>query len=501
MLIGMLKMPADTPVQKICVPQNMKPDVEGQLRREGLPLTGITYFAANDDLETKLGGCNSCIFAMLQGGDSRPPSRKMKVNVPRPPKLIPKLQELEDKFNLIIVCDEVHRMINGGDVLTKQLQAGEQLNPNWKEDVRCFKSFLKLNFALLVGMTATNLGTSQYLRLLYEEESLNIKPGSVHNFHYTKLESLYAGLTVPVTPTKGLPVEWLKACDMKGGLDYCMSEMEALWKSRKVFNLKDQTDEAWEKWKSYTGRQNFCRFYISTASAVIYSCVIQRLRQRYLQACEGSKAVAMALSPWQNTLTLCDAEYNVFLSACIMSWLKESPSFVEANYGVIEEIEKRIEKDVLTLGRTHRLPRSVFCRGYGDLMRFVAMHITKASYASWSSSCFSKEYARGWTGLANSLILSDLTPHSWRLATLRSWVQPPLRRVKNSGIYSVFCIIYRAVKPRSNAHVWGFPATIPFGLPWSPSHTAWRKKFHRERVLHDGRVGFHLGGFFFPRYL
>ena len=347
MLIGMLKMSTDAPTQKICVPQNMKPELEGdegQLRREGLPSTGITYFAANDDLEKRLEGQNSCIFAMLQGGDSKK----------NRPKLITKLQKLEDKFNLIIVCDEVHRMINGGDVMIKEKEKGpkegEQLNPNWKEDVRCFKSFLKLNFALLVGMTATNLGTSEYLRLLYEEERLNIKPGSVHNFHYTKLESIYAGLTVPVIPTKGLSVEWLNASDMKSGLDYCMSEMEALWKSGNVFNYK-KTDEAWEKWKSYTGRQNFCRFYISTASAVIYSCVTQRLRERYLHACEGSKAVAMALSPWQNTLTLCDTEYNVFLSACIMSWLKESSSFVEANYRVIEEIEKRIEQDVQTLSK------------------------------------------------------------------------------------------------------------------------------------------------------
>ena len=65
--------------------------------------------------------------------------------------------------------------------------------------------------------------------------------------------------------------------------------------------------------------------------------------------------------------------------------------------------------------------------------------ITKASYASWSSSCFSKEYARGWTrGFIDTI---NVYPPPWRLVTLRSWVQPPsVHRVKNSGIYSVFCI-------------------------------------------------------------
>ena len=44
-------------------------------------------------------------------------------------------------------------------------------------------------------------------------------------------------------------------------------------------------------------------------------------------------------------------------------------------------------------------------------------------------------------GPADFLILSELTPPPWRLVTLRSWVQPPsVHRVKNSGIYSVFCI-------------------------------------------------------------
>ena len=56
----------------------------------------------------------------------------------------------------------------------------------------------------------------------------------------------------------------------------------------------------------------------------------------------------------------------------------------------------------------------------------LEIDITKASYASWSSSCFSKEYARGWTrGFPDTIRVNP--PPPWRLVTLRSWVQPPLR--------------------------------------------------------------------------
>ena len=72
--------------------------------------------------------------------------------------------------------------------------------------------------------------------------------------------------------------------------------------------------------------------------------------------------------------------------------------------------------------------------------------ITKASYASWSSSCFSKEYARGWTrGFPDTI---RVNPPPWRLVTLRSWVQPPLRPSSQKQWYLQCFLHYRAVKPR-----------------------------------------------------
>ena len=72
--------------------------------------------------------------------------------------------------------------------------------------------------------------------------------------------------------------------------------------------------------------------------------------------------------------------------------------------------------------------------------------VTKASYASWSSSCFSKEYARGWIrGFPDTI---RLNPPPWRLVTLRSWVQPPLRPSSQKQWYLQCFLHYRAVKPR-----------------------------------------------------
>ena len=71
---------------------------------------------------------------------------------------------------------------------------------------------------------------------------------------------------------------------------------------------------------------------------------------------------------------------------------------------------------------------------------------TKASYASWSSSCFSKEYARGWTrGFIDTI---NVYPPPGRLVTLRSWVQPPLRPSSQKQWYLQCFLHYRAVKPR-----------------------------------------------------
>ena len=112
--------------------------------------------------------------------------------------------------------------------------------------------------------------------------------------------------------------------------------------------------------------------------------------------------------------------------------------------------------------------------------------VTKASYASWGSSCFSKEYARGW--IRQFLDTIRLTP-PWRLVTLRSWVQPPsVHRVKNSGIYSVFCITGLGL---INFEVFRLPFHLGCLDRLQIRHE--EKQFHRGRVLHDGRVGFHLG--------
>ena len=115
-------------------------------------------------------------------------------------------------------------------------------------------------------------------------------------------------------------------------------------------------------------------------------------------------------------------------------------------------------------------------------------NITKASYASWSSFCFSKEYARGWIRPFPDTI--RLNP-PWRLVTLRLWVQPPLRPSSQKQWYAlqgcetqVKCTILRF----SGCHYHGV-ALIAFRY-------SMKKQLHRGRVLHDGRVGFHLGGVF-----
>ena len=79
-----------------------------------------------------------------------------------------------------------------------------------------------------------------------------------------------------------------------------------------------------------------------------------------------------------------------------------------------------------------------------------AQLFTKASYASWSSSCFSKEYARGWIrGFPDTIRLNPPPPPPpWRLVTLRSWVQPPLRPSSQKQWYLQCFLHYRAVKPR-----------------------------------------------------
>ena len=78
---------------------------------------------------------------------------------------------------------------------------------------------------------------------------------------------------------------------------------------------------------------------------------------------------------------------------------------------------------------------------------YIYYFITKASYASWSSSCFSKEYARGWTRQFIDTINVNPPLPPWRLVTLRSWVQPPLRPSSQKQWYLQCFLRYRAVKP------------------------------------------------------
>ena len=81
----------------------------------------------------------------------------------------------------------------------------------------------------------------------------------------------------------------------------------------------------------------------------------------------------------------------------------------------------------------------LFLGFWGTETRFLVLPFHEKS---WSSFCFSKGYARGWIRQFLDTIRLN-PPHSppWRLVTLRLWVQPPsVHRVKNSSIYSVFCI-------------------------------------------------------------
>ena len=105
-------------------------------------------------------------------------------------------------------------------------------------------------------------------------------------------------------------------------------------------------------------------------------------------------------------------------------------------------------------------------------------------------------------GLANSLILSDLTlPPS--PPPPPGGLYPPVVGSTPPPSIDSKTVVFTAFFALQGCETWvtckflSCSAAIPFGLPWSPSDTAWRKKNHRERVLHDGRVGFHLGGVLF----
>ena len=87
---------------------------------------------------------------------------------------------------------------------------------------------------------------------------------------------------------------------------------------------------------------------------------------------------------------------------CCFLRLRFRRYLMDAN-GILDRTE------VITLGSwkrgqcrlscSHRTLGQLTPEGWKDreAMRLKKCIITKASYASWSSSCFSKEYARGWT--------------------------------------------------------------------------------------------------------
>ena len=122
-------------------------------------------------------------------------------------------------------------------------------------------------------------------------------------------------------------------------------------------------------------------------------------------------------------------------TSCIKSL--EGEATAEPQWGV-ESNSKAAE---ILEGPDCNLLKALLNNRFNDLFQ-----VTKASYASWSSSCFSKEYARGWIRAFPDTI--RLNPPPWRLVTLRSWVQPPLRPSSQKQWYLQCFLHYRAVKPR-----------------------------------------------------
>ena len=140
-----------------------------------------------------------------------------------------------------------------------------------------------------------------------------------------------------------------------------------------------------------------------------------------------------------------------------------------------------------------------------DIVEFSIV-ITKASYASWSSSCFSKEHARSWiSGFLDSSRLNPPLPPAG-LVTLRSWVQPPLRPSSQKQWYLLFTVLFALQGRETQVKCIKMHSFEIFRLPFHlgcldrlqiQQELHEEKTFHRGCVLHDGRVGFHLGGVLF----
>ena len=125
---------------------------------------------------------------------------------------------------------------------------------------------------------------------------------------------------------------------------------------------------------------------------------------------------------------------------------------------------------------------------------FQVVPITKASYASWSSSCFSKEYARGWIrGFPDTIRLNP------PLAACNPEVvgsTPPPSIESKTMVFTVFFAL-QGCETQVKCTILRFCSYHSIWVALIGFKYSMKKKFHRGRVLHDGRVGFHLGGVFF----
>ena len=114
---------------------------------------------------------------------------------------------------------------------------------------------------------------------------------------------------------------------------------------------------------------------------------------------------------------------------------------------------------------------------------------TRASYASWSSSCFGKEYARGWTRQFLDIIRLNPLP----LAACNPEVvgsTPPPSIESKTEVFTVFF----ALQGGETQVGWKFEV---FRLPFhwgclDRLRIQHEEKNHREGVLRDVRVGFHF---------
>ena len=221
----------------------------------------------------------------------------------------------------------------------------ENMRPAGNNDqVNVFKRCLLVDSVLVLGMTATHLGSAEALE---EFQGLTGTVLNVYRFGFTKRESVEARMTVCAEPICQLNIGWLAVRPTRAMLQRCMECVNQLHNQR-AFSI------AAEDWARRNGKRNFVHFYCSLASAVVYSLVIEELRAAPNWACFGSRHPEdpppyheglKELSPWQNTLVLTNDYRNLVLSVSLLLEIRgRAADFVRAQWDQIQRLRTSFDR-------------------------------------------------------------------------------------------------------------------------------------------------------------